>query len=46
MTLYEIRKIDPGYEKRLRDGAFNAAKDKEISLDDMITFRIMMGKPK
>ena len=29
MTLYEIRKIAPGYEKRLRDGAFNAAKDKE-----------------
>ena len=29
MTLYEIRKIDPGYEKRLRDGAFNAAKDKD-----------------
>ena len=29
MTLYEIRKIDPEYEKRLRDGAFNAAKDKD-----------------
>lgn len=28
MSLYEIRKIKPNYEKELRDGAFDAAKNK------------------
>ena len=26
MTLFEIRKVDPDYEKQLRDGAFEAAR--------------------